>query len=382
MRSVAIAIFLVYATSMIYPNAERFIYNNELFSALGLIILIHSKFKKPKLEKELYGIYFFIIYGVFELFISIQAISETKAYLTLRTMPVWYSIFSFFLGVYCLKQFKTNSIIKFRNKAKYFAWITLFITGFRLTPQVLFSIIAGNYKKYFLGFLVVFCLIKGGSTSYTALLIALAIYAMTNYPQLRKFIGIKTLALITLSAMVILYLLTPYLANFLVVGYDGIGGDNNATWRLMLWIYLFNEVFLHNPVFGIGFGTPLFHLADAPKFITADDGSRFTEYTLGTHNSFFFISLRLGLIGLATTILIHCQLFARAIKALKINEDRKYNGVMLSLILACALFVNSALFNVVLESPLYAGNYWFTLGLMYQFSSRTWARFNRPTSNQ
>ena len=315
-----------------------------------------------------------MIYGIFELFISIQAISETKAYLTLRTMPVWYSSFSFFLGVYCLKQFRTEQIIKFRNKIRFFSWIALFITGFRLTPQVLFALIAGNYKKYFISLIIIFCVIKGGSTSYTALIVALAIYTIISYSQLRKFIGKKVFILIMLGAMTSLYLLTPYLANFLVVGYDGIGGDNNSTWRLMLWIYLFNEVFLHNPIFGIGFGTPLFHLGDVPSFITTDDGSRFTEYTLGTHNSFFFISLRLGLVGLVTTIIIHCQLFAHAIKALKANQGVQCNGIILSLILACAMFVNSALFNVVLESPLYAGNYWFTLGLMYQFSWRTLAR--------
>jgi O-antigen ligase len=178
--------------------------------------------------------------------------------------------------------------------------------------------------------------------------------------------------------MASLYFLAPYLHKFLIVGYDGIGGDNNATWRLMLWIYLFNEVFLNNPIFGIGFGTPLFDLANVPAFITSDDGSRFTEYTLGTHNSFFFVSLRLGSVGLLLIALIHCQLFARAIKSLKVNPDKLVNGIMLSLILASAMFVNSALFNVVLESPLYAGNYWFTMGLMYQFSSRAWASVKNP----
>lgn len=380
MRVIAIVIFLIYATSLIYPNTERFIYNNELFTALGLMALIYSKYKNPKIEKELYGIYFFVFYGLFEIIISFHAISETKAYLTLRTMPVWYSIFSFFLGVFCLKQFKTQQIINFRRKLRFFSWIALFITGFRLTPQVLFALIAGNYKKYFLAFIIIFCLVKGGSTSYTALIIAIFIYTAISYPKLRTIIGKKTFILTMLCAMISLYLLTPYLANFLVVGYDGIGGDNNSTWRLMLWIYLFNEVFLHNPIFGIGFGTPLFHLGHVPSFITTDDGSRFTEYTLGTHNSFFFVSIRLGLVGLVTTILIHCQLFAHAIKALKTNQGKQYNGVIISLILACALFINSALFNVVLESPLYAGNYWFTLGLLYQFSRRTLDR-SKKTAN-
>ena len=98
MRVIAIVIFLIYATSLIYPNTERFIYNNELFTALGLMALIYSKYKNPKIEKELYGIYFFVFYGLFEIIISFHAISETKAYLTLRTMPVWYSIFSLALA--------------------------------------------------------------------------------------------------------------------------------------------------------------------------------------------------------------------------------------------------------------------------------------------
>lgn len=378
MRTVAFVIFIIYATSLIFPNSERYIYNNELFSALGFILLLASKIKRLKFERSLYAIYFFICYGILELFISIPALMETKPYLTLRTMPVWYSIFSFFLGAYCLKQFKTKSIIQFRNRARYFSWISLFITGFRLTPQVLFAILAGDYKKYFIGFIILFCIVKGGSTSYTALIVALAIFAMISYPQLRKFFGKKILVLTIVCAMAALYFLVPYFHKFLIVGYDGIGGDNNATWRLMLWIYLFNEVFLNNPIFGIGFGTPLFDLANVPAFITSDDGSRFTEYTLGTHNSFFFVSLRLGSIGLLLITLIHCQLFARAIKSLKTNQDKLANSITLSLILASAMFVNSALFNVVLESPLYAGNYWFTMGLMYQFSSRAWADIKNP----
>ncbi|MCA4962037.1 O-antigen ligase family protein [Pseudomonas sp. Y24-6] len=376
MRPLAIVIFIVYGISLIFPNSERYIYNNEIFSALGLIILLSTKVKTLKFEKSLSTIYIFIFYGIFELCISIPAIMETQPYLALRTMPVWYSIFSFFLGVYCLKQFKTQGIIKFRNQTRYFAWISLFVTGFRLTPQVLFAIIAGDYKKYFIAIIVLFCLIKGGSTSYTALIVALAIYAMISYPQMRKLFGKKMLMLAIACFMASLYLLAPYLHKFLAVGYDGIGGDNNSTWRLMLWIYLFNEVFLHHPIFGIGFATPLFDLANIPSFVTTDDGSRFTEYTLGTHNSFFFILLRLGTVGLILTTLIHCQLFARAIKSLRTNQDKITNGITLSLILASAMFVNSALFNVVLESPLYAGNYWFTMGLMYQFSSRTLAKIN------
>lgn len=376
MRIVALVIFLIYATSLIFPNTERFIYNNELFSILGLTVLLSTKLESLKLKKELYAIYIFIFYGIFEFCISIQTILETQPYLTLRTMPVWYSIFSFFLGVYCLKQFSTKSIIQFRNRVRYISWVPLFITGFRLTPQVLFAILAGEYKKYFLALIVIFCLIKGGSTSYTALVVTIGLFTIISFPQLRKIIGKKTLLLVIFLAMLSLYLLAPYLTKFLAVGYDGIGGDNNSTWRLMLWIYLFKEVFLNNPILGIGFGTPLFDLANVPSFITTDNGSRFTEYTLGTHNSFFFVSLRLGSIGLILTALIHCQLFAHAIKSLRNNQHKISSGITLSLILASAMFVNSALFNVVLESPLYAGNYWFTFGLMYQFSSRLWKGTN------
>lgn len=379
MRTVALAIFLIYGISLIFPEIERLIYNNEIFAILGVAILIFTKVKNPKIEKELYVVYLFLIYGIFQIFISITSIVETAPYLTLRTMCIWYSSFSFFLGAYCIKQFKTKSIITFRNRAKYFSWISLFITGFRLTPQVLFAIISGENKAYFLIFIMAFCILKGGSTSYTALIAALIIFACINYSQIRQLFGKKILLLMISCFMLSLYILAPLLTKFLAVGYDGMGGDNNITWRLMLWIYLFNEVFLNNPVFGIGFGTPLFNLASAPSFITADDGSRFTEYTLGTHNSFFFISLRLGSIGLLLIALIHYRLFSRAIKSLRNDQDKLSKGVTVSLILANILFVNSALFNVILESPLYASNYWFTLGLMYQFSSRAMAGLSKAS---
>jgi len=367
---------------MIFPNTERFIYNNEIFALLGFSTLIFTKFKNSKIEKELYAIYIFVLYGFFEIFISITSITETQPYLTLRTMCIWYSCFSFFLGSYCIKQFSTKSIVSFRNRTKYLSWASLFITGFRLTPQVLFATISGERKAYFLLFIIAFCVIKGGATSYTALLAALILYASVYFSQIRKFFGKKTLLLIIFCFMVSLYFLAPVLANFLAVGYDGVGGDNNITWRLMLWIYLFNEVFLNNPIFGIGFGTPLFNLATAPGFITSDDGSRLTEYTLGTHNSFFFVSLRLGSIGLILIALIHYRLFSRAIKSLREHKDHVSKGITLSLILAAILFVNSALFNVVLESPLYASNYWFTLGLMYQFSSRALKAANKTRTNE
>lgn len=382
MRILALIIFFIYGISLIFPNTERFIYNNEIFALLGFATLVYTKFKNSKIEKELYAVYIFVIYGFFELFISIGSIAETQPYLTLRTMCIWYSCFSFFLGSYCIKQFSTKSIVSFRSRAKYISWASLFVTGFRLTPQVLFAAISGERKKYFLIFIFAFCVIKGGATSYTALLAALILYASINFSQIRQFFGKRILLLIVFCFMVSLYFLAPVLANFLAVGYDGVGGDNNITWRLMLWIYLFNEVFLNNPVFGIGFGTPLFNLATAPSFITTDDGSRLTEYTLGTHNSFFFVSLRLGSIGLLLIALIHYGLFSRAIKSLREHRDHLSKGVTLSLILAGILFVNSALFNVVLESPLYASNYWFTLGLMYQFSSRALTASKKAIKNQ
>jgi O-antigen ligase len=134
-------------------------------------------------------------------------------------------------------------------------------------------------------------------------------------------------------------------------------------WRLMFWSYEFNINFINNPIFGIGFGTKLF---DASSQITnfivsASPNDTNLEYTLGMHNSFLQILIRLGLAGFLPILSIYFIIFYR-IKKYNLYED----NIVISLFLSFVFISVSALFNVVMESSLYSGSYWIILGMLYQ----------------
>lgn len=359
---------------MSFPDLERIIYNNEIFSLLGFVFLILSYLKRMLPTYGLSLLYAFIMYGIILIALSSFDILDTGLYLSLRTMVVWYSLFGFFLGFFVCNSFNTHFIKKTANNLNGISWVLLFVPHFRLTPQVIFSIGKDSSIKSLITILLmltVFYIVKPGATTITAMLMAVSLYLWSNSQAIKFFLGKKLIILFSIVCMVLLCLLIPVLNDFLISGYDDVGGDNNSTWRLMLWLYLLKEQFLNNPFFGLGFGTKLFDLDIIPSFITTDDGSRFTEYTLGTHNSFFYTAIRMGGIGFVLLILAIIKIYSVAVQAYEYASNAETKNIIFSLILANLMFVNSALFNVVLESPLYAANFWFTLGLMYAFSMKT-----------
>lgn len=353
---------------MVYPDLERNIYNNEIFSLLGFFIFSLLFLSRNFPLGYLRPLYTFIAYGVVIFIISLPSILQSGLYLSARTLTIWYSVFGFFLGfmfvqVIGLKRF-SNIVVRFSKVS----WVLMFVTWYRLTPQVLFSFgRKSTAQSYFLFLCVMisFFVMKSGATTVTAIIFATVVYVWVNSKTFSVLLGRKTILVFSIVLLLSIYFFIPVFNKFLQVGYEGFSGDNNATWRLMFWVYLFKEKFLNSPLLGIGFGTPLFDLVYAPEFLTSDDGSRNTEYTLGTHNSFFYAAIRLGLIGFVLLILSILRIYAVAVKAYRMSGCDKEKNLMFSLILANIMFLNSALFNVILESPLYAANFWVTLGLMY-----------------
>lgn len=363
-------VFLLYFFSLIYPDSERYIYNNELFAILGLSVIVIPSIAKKIITKKLYPLFLFVMYGLFLLFFSIPQIAKTGLYLSIRTMPVWYSVFAFFLGAYCLNKFSTKEIMLISNKLRKVSWIGLFITPFKLSPQVIFSLSIGGKFIPFFFFMLLFFLVKPALTTITGMLVGAAFLFWMKSKEAKILTRKKFIISASVLLFLSIYFMKPILDKFLIVGYDGFSGDNNATWRLMFWTYLFNEKFLQSPFYGIGFGAPLFDIYNAPKFITSDDGSRLTEYTLGAHNSFFYTGIRMGGVGLILLIWSTVSIYSYAAKCIKKIRQTPAEGVLISIILANLMFLNAAFFNVIMESPLYASNYWFTLGLMYSFAKR------------
>ena len=358
---------------MVFPNLERYIFNNEILSVLGLTFLVClAIFKKMIPFQGLKILYMFLGYGIFVLILSLGSISETGLYLSLRTMVVWYSVFAFFAAVLCVHFIGVLRFQKFLRNLRHISWVFLFVSSARLSPHVLFVLGRSNTL---LGFVLIsvffslYYLLKPGATTISALILCFVLFVWANNRLMFAVINRYVIFFMSIFLVFSLYLLTPIFERFLLVGFQGFGSDNNALWRLMFWVYLFQEKVINYPFFGIGFGSKLFELGVAPDFITTDDGSRFTEYTLGTHNSFVFVLVRLGWFGYLLLVASLINIFVVATKAFKVgSRDEKI--LIFSLILGNVLFLNSALFNVVLESPIYAGNFWFSLGFMYALSIR------------
>lgn len=356
---------------MTYPDTERYVYNNELISLIGFFVFVLCLVRRRLYSYSLKAFFAFIVYGLLVTIFSAPAIYKTGVYLSLRTMAVWYSIFGFFAGLMFVQVIGLQRLLSFFHRFSKVSWLLMFASPFRLTPQVLFSFGRRPTLYSYLFFVFVmgaFYLMKQGATTVTAVAFVTVVYVWANSRFFARFLNRKIILPCVSLLLFSLYFFIPTFNKFLQVGYDGFSGDNNATWRLMFWVYLFKEKFLNSPLFGLGFGTPLFDLLYAPEFLTSDDGSRNTNYTLGTHNSFFYVAIRLGFVGFSLLILSLIKIYSVAVKAYKASNCERERVFIFSLILANVMFLNSALFNVILESPLYAANFWVTLGLMYGVS--------------
>lgn len=139
--------------------------------------------------------------------------------------------------------------------------------------------------------------------------------------------------------------------------------DTGHLWRFFFWSHVLLRVY-DNP-FGIGLGTPLFDEA-LKQFILFPNQPN-EEYITGAHN---FIITFLGRLGFPFLILL--LFVARAVYGLllsymtKVKLDffgtQEARVVFVSLIaFSCAL--TEGLFNVVVETPTFAGIFWILFGL-------------------
>ncbi len=357
-------VWLLYVAALLYPDIERYIFQNELLSLLGLVCSLHYFISNRAVMTRIDIVYLlFLLYGTALFISSLNNIIETGWYLSLRTMPIFYNSLCFIVGLYLY-----NNFLKYHNwtvggKQSYLFLGLSLLTPWRLSPQVFAMFFIGSYR-YAIGYLALFVLINGGSTSLTALLIVVLFYIFENRSVLARLFTAKLMLMYLLFFLMLMYFSTDLLGRFIDDGYvDVFALDVNFTWRYMFWVYLFQEVISNNPLFGIGFGVPLFDLDVIPGFITTDDGSRNTGFTLGTHNSIVYLLSRMGLVSVLLVGAIHIMVYRKAFVLYKLNKEK--SSEILSLILVNLMFLNSMLFNVVLETPLYGGLYWCSLGVLY-----------------
>jgi len=351
---------------------ENYILVNEIFTIVGFMFFIKysTKYLKPTQTLLSFSIIFFIIYGLIYIIISYIFLKDGTSYQYIRTLPLWYSTFSFFLGIEFYKEFESGKI---KLRFPYVIAVLAVALGGRLSNQVIFPLLFIN-KKWRKGliffFLAAISVYKGGSTSYAILLIFIVSVIIKNRKKtILFFLNKYVLVIIIGIGLYALYYIYNTFSDFynvigLTANYDALGvdADRNALWRLMFWAYLFNIEILNKPLFGIGFGTKLFKLGlDETFFISkVNISDRNLEYTIGTHNSFFYILTRMGIVGFIpfmTSFIILIKNF------IKLN----HNNNLLRSVFTSFIFISiSALFNVILESPLYASIYWILAGMLYQ----------------
>jgi hypothetical protein len=138
-----------------------------------------------------------------------------------------------------------------------------------------------------------------------------------------------------------------------------LSADPNSSWRMVYWYRVVVENFPKN-LLGIGFGTP--YLPYVPGKDTAESlyDDEHDAHLTGTHNSFITLFVRLGILVLPFFFFLY------AIILKEFYRFKQYYVANHHIVFFMGFFAISiiALFNPVLETPMYAGLYWFFLGLV------------------
>jgi hypothetical protein len=135
--------------------------------------------------------------------------------------------------------------------------------------------------------------------------------------------------------------------------------DPNSTWRLLFWYRVVIENFPQNIV-GIGMGTPLLYYMPGHDTTESAFDDEHDIHVMGVHNSFLTLFVRLGVPFLFILLYIYIVIFK------DYYSWRHYYQANNFILLFLSFFTISVigLFNLVLESPIYASLYWILLGFV------------------
>lgn len=367
---------VVYCTFIIFEcNAfiERIIPVNELLSLLGLFVLVteYGNLRVSKIVKLLVAIH---IIGLIQVLFSFFFISKAPSlYVFFRTTPVWYSMFSFYVGI---KIYGVVSVVqqgKVWNIIKKTLLISNFFSPERFTVFVSSPLLLQNTWLLIL-YMLALRFVKGEDTEMLFVFFTIVFMALNSYKLLFRFIFNKYS--ITIALCIFFFLLNYTFDNFSIFfdlervnayAFLGVERDNglaNIIWRWMLWTYTFHEFLLvsaNNLLFGLGFGVPIFDTYNAPDFLLVDIEGKDAEnqaFFLGTHNSIYFLLLRQGFF-VFSLFLMMLIIYFNQIKD-KINIISAQDK---SIVLSFFLILIGACFNVILESPVYASIFWIHFGM-------------------
>jgi|GEM_PF-754655 len=349
---------------------ERNFFFNELLALTGLLILAYKRFKIGNDPISIY-VTLLLAWCFLHLFTSIAR--QDSLYYYFRNSVIAYSMFSFFLGFYLLK-YLSDYFVRIRRLLQYYIGLFIFLKAptmlfERYGVSTLFPALFKNARYRFLPILLIIMNIIYGFTydSATALVIALFLFLIFISPGYKFFK--QSVAIIFIALAVLFIYLQPNLAliknQFNPNDEKGIKEvmnssqllsiDGNTTWRLIIWEQIIVEKFPSN-ILGIGFGTPML------KYYPIEDYKKLSTlpYVMGGHNSYIYLFGRLGVLYLLFVIPIYIALFREYF------YHKQFYYVNNQVLIFWSFFSISvmALFNPILESPVFASGYWLVLGLV------------------
>jgi hypothetical protein len=343
---------------------ERLLLVNELFVVCGIIILAYKFSLKIRLNKHDIPLIIFILYTTLFLIRIVFTDNLGTLYQIIRTLPLYYSVYAFFLGVWLAKYVTTKT--KISERLKYIT--VLWGPGITLVSFLFFSIRKNRSQIITLLLTVMTLLIHFFSYSGGSLTIyVLSFFAL--FSLLFKNTQLYLLGILFKPRIFILLLISTFtLTSLVYISYNPLFsnfnptllGDSNVVWRITFWFNSVENLIQTNLLFGIGLGTPIVSPYDL-RFeyvsnVNPSDPNIF--FTIGIHNSHLAVFVRYGIIGFILYVSALYSIIGKAI--LRCRNDQ----YLWSLITSFLLLNISALFNVVLESPLYASTYWMLLGLI------------------
>ena len=388
-RVISISLLLLLMAHLV-SNLERVLYVNELFSGFGLFILLnrYSIQRRKTIDRREFLVLMYLGWGAIFSVVSFFVLDQKSLYTFLRTLPIFYSAACFFSGIFLYSTI--NKIVHNRNFS--FMWVPAFIvypmvTGFStfsaaLIPWVLS---ASRRKTFFFGLGVyfitfyLFAVVVGTQVWVSGLItlmfcVFFALMFIFKWDvkwlfDMRLWVAafiVAVLGVAIMSAADPSYYLEYSVGRKSRFSY-GIYFNDNALWRLMLWGKLVKDNALVL-VTGVGFGVPLYDFADPSwDFVWISlhsDQIALAPWTMGPHNSFVHVLVRLGLPGLILVIMIISGTFYALVDAIK--QNRYKPNLCMAIFFSLALVFPWIIFNVGLGSPLWGGTFWILLGIGHE----------------
>lgn len=369
--SIAQFLFCIVLCYIIAPwFFERKFLVNEMLVASGICLLAYKRFKLPNdviSRNILLLLAWCLIHAATSLF------RADSAYYYFRNLVIVYSVLTYFIG-YFLFPYLRNFITKFRQPLQFYIGLFIFIPLPRLFFErfgvsALFpSLLQKTSNKLLLPILIILNVVYAISyKSSTTFMLAMFYLLLLITPGYRFF---KQFLFVILGSFAAFFIIIQPNLEIISIHYDYyntvaihevmssnpiLSIDGNSTWRLVLWKEVIVDHFPVN-IFGLGFGTPMI------KYFPVEDYSKISSlpYVLGAHNSFVYLFGRLGIVYLVLMAVIYRTIF----KEYFFYKAYYYSHKSILVFWSFFAITIVALFNPVLESPIFSGVYWLILGLL------------------